>query len=124
MRILFFFLMMVILMLSFNAFYHHKHSTQTANAYKCTYPHTTLYVYMEPVQKECVLLMHNGHVINAEGAADKIREEETTFYFSVGWKSLPTTSFHSKNGPAIELAITTKEVGARSIDVIYLMYLV
>jgi hypothetical protein len=46
----------------------HKDSMrQVANAHKCTYPHTTFYVYTEPIQKECVLLMHNGHVVNAEG---------------------------------------------------------
>jgi hypothetical protein len=68
-RILFLLLVIIILVpsLSFNASAasHHKHSV--ANAYKCTYPHTTLYVYTQPVQKECVLLMHNGHVVNAAG---------------------------------------------------------
>jgi len=43
--------------LGFNAVaaYHHKHSMQqTANAHKCTYPHITLYVYTQPVQKRII----------------------------------------------------------------------
>jgi hypothetical protein len=48
---------------------------QVADAYKsknkCTYPHTVLYVYTQPVQKECVLLMHIGRVVNGNGAPIK-----------------------------------------------------
>ena len=56
--------------------HHHKYSMQQiADAYKsknkCTYPHTVLYVYTQPIQKECVLLMHNGKVVNAEGRSVK-----------------------------------------------------
>ena len=45
--------------------HHHKHPT-AHSLQKCTYPHVTLYVYTQPVQKECVLLIHNGHIANAE----------------------------------------------------------
>jgi hypothetical protein len=76
-RILFLILITVILVptLGFNAFasHSHKHSAQTVNAHKCTYPHTTLYVYTESVQKECVLLMHNGHVVNADALGRPIK---------------------------------------------------
>jgi hypothetical protein len=70
-RILFLVLVIIILIptLSFNAFASHHHK-QIANIYKCTYPHTTLYVYTQPVQKECVILMHNGHVVNAAGVPE------------------------------------------------------
>ena len=47
-----------------NASHHH-------HPYKCAYPRTKLYVYTKPVQKECVLLMHNGHIVNATGAPIK-----------------------------------------------------
>ena len=55
--------------LGFSAFasHSHKHSIANNSSYKCTYPHTTLYISTFPVQKECVLLMHNGHMVNAMG---------------------------------------------------------
>lgn len=52
--------------------HHHKQIANThSHSYKCIYPHITLYVYTFPVQKECVLLMHNGKVVNATGAPIK-----------------------------------------------------
>jgi hypothetical protein len=52
-RILFLVLVIIILIptLSFNIFASHR-----STAHKCAYPHTTLYVYTFPVQKECVIL--------------------------------------------------------------------
>lgn len=40
--------------------YHHK------STYTCKPPYTTLYVYTFPETKECVLLMHNGKVVQAQ----------------------------------------------------------
>ena len=39
---------------------YHSHST------KCLPPRTILYVYTQPIQKECVLLMHNGKAVDAK----------------------------------------------------------
>jgi len=38
---------------------HHSHTT------KCLPPRTILYVYTQPIQKECVLLEHNGKAVNS-----------------------------------------------------------
>jgi hypothetical protein len=43
--------------------HHHNH--------KCLPPYTVLWVYTQPVQKECVLLIHNGHTYNANGTIMK-----------------------------------------------------
>lgn len=42
----------------------HHHSVK-----KCLPPYSVLYVYTQPVQKECVLLMHNGVAVNASTGA-------------------------------------------------------
>lgn len=34
--------------------------------YRCKPPYTTLYVYTQPESKECVLLEHNGKVVQAQ----------------------------------------------------------
>jgi len=39
---------------------HSNHQTKA-----CKYPYSTLYVFTEPVQKQCSLLEHNGVPINA-----------------------------------------------------------
>jgi len=44
---------------------HSHHSTN------CKLPRTILYVYTQPIQKECVLLEHNGHAYNANGTIIK-----------------------------------------------------
>jgi hypothetical protein len=37
----------------------------------CKPPYSRLYVYTNPVIEECVLLMHEGKVVNASGATVK-----------------------------------------------------
>lgn len=59
MRLLFLFLCIALLSspLAVNA--HHK-------SWNCKYPYSTLYVYTFPESKECVLLTHNGKVVQAQ----------------------------------------------------------
>ena len=46
---------------------HHQHHKST-----CTHkpPYTTLYVYTQPVQSICVILEHNGKVVQAQDSTD------------------------------------------------------
>jgi hypothetical protein len=39
---------------------HHKHRQE------CKPPYTTLYVYTQPVQSICTLLLHNGKAVQAQ----------------------------------------------------------
>jgi hypothetical protein len=41
------------------------------NQKSCKPPYSILYVYTFPTQSECVLLTHNGHVVNASGVPIK-----------------------------------------------------
>src|SRR5215472_872753 len=43
---------------------HHKNSMQIADAYKSKNKHTSLHVHC---RERCILLTHNGKVVNAEG---------------------------------------------------------
>jgi hypothetical protein len=38
---------------------------------KCRPPYSVLYSYTFPVTKECLLLTHYGHIVNASGATIK-----------------------------------------------------
>ncbi len=46
--------------------YHHHHKT-----WNCKPPYTTLYVYTQPVQRECVELFHNGKIVQAQDNSAK-----------------------------------------------------